>query len=547
MASPHDELETISDFSPGLNLASSPLTFKAGETDLADNVWIDLDGAVRARPGVRAVLDGMVADIGSDRIENVTLAGLGDRAAVIVVTTNSTGRRLRIDNLSPVVAPASPADIGWRQLTSTAIPNAAGRYRPVVPAIVASEGYVPRPDGRVLHFAVGVTNAPVLLAQLATTHAAAANWNDDYSAPQNPINVLSTPGYFPPADVVLGVNAGSTSWMLAAKGTRVRWSHALSYAITTNGLRVYGPQDWALNDFTELETTGSVTAMKHYRDHVLVFTSSDTFGLSGSPPNLEVVRHSGAIGTVSPHSAAVGPEGVWFYSHPEGLYLWDGSQMHHISERLGGFERRFHSEDPETLTEVSVGYKDRRVWLSVPAATSDTEGHTFMYDVRLQSWVRATYQATQFLTYDIGEAAGSLLSVTKPASDRAASVNEVLQVPDGTKDRFLKLPYNSTAPGFEEPVQALLRVGPMRASVADMRPRWRAVDVSTDIGSITVIPEADSETGERLTLDPVVKGLRQAALSGRAWRLGLLLEWSGAGTLVALICRWWAGRREGGN
>ena len=547
MASPRDELETIADFSPGLNLASSPLTFQAGETDLADNVWFDLGGAAHARPPLRAVLEKMGADIGTELIDTLALAGLGQKASVVVVTrpANNSSKTLRIDDLSPTVAPAQPEDLIWKQLRSVGMGSTAGRFRPVSVQIIASEGYAARPDGRVLHFSVGTSNQPVLLNELGTNVGDQDEWNDDYDAPQNPINVLSTVAGFPPTDVMLAVNAGSTSWMLAARGTRVRWSHALSYAVTQNGLRIYGPQDWALNDFTDLETTGAVTAMAHFRDEVLVFTSSDVFGLSGSPPDLNVVRHSGAVGTVSPHSYAVGPEGVWFYSHPEGLYLWDDAGLQHVSEKLGSFERAFHSAAPETLTQVAVGYKDRRVWLSVPPATADTEGHTFVLDLRLNSWSKHTYQATQFVNYDIGDAAGSLLAVLPPIGQRAAMVADVQQTLNGGKDEFVKTPYSSAAPTYETDVEATLRVGPMRSNVADMRARWRGLDVSADCAGLTVTPEYDGVVGSPVELGQPIGGLRRLSLAGRAWRLGLVLRWKGIGCVTATICRWWPGRREG--
>lgn len=567
MESPRDEVITVDNFTAGLNLVGSPITFAPGETDVADNIWLDLEGSAYVRPPLTALLAGstpqtrLAHSIGTEIIDTVGMHGFGQKATVTVITEtfNTAGkvttRTLRVDDLSPNVAPAQASDLIWGQLQTLAMPVTSDgaaiardgsnrvRYRPTSHAALESEGYIARPDGRVLHFSPGSANAPVLLNQLGLDAGDQSAWNSDYENPANPINVLSTVSGFPPADVILAVNAASSSWMFAARGKRVRWSHSISYSVTAdNNLRIYGAQDWALNDFTDLATTGSVTAMAHFQDHVLVFTANDTFALYGSPPDqIQVTRISGSVGTVSPHSVAVGPEGVWFYSHPEGLHLWDGSQMRHVSEKLGGFEGEFHSETPEVLTEIAVGYKDRRVWLSVPAATADDEGHTFVFDIRLGSYVKHLYQATQFLNYDIGEAAGALLAVVKPASNRSAGLVEVGQVPTGGQDRF------ATATGtVSVDVNAKLRVGPMRGNVPDMRPRWKRLTVATeDVDEITLTLDRDGEDAGVVKLGPSVTGLRTRELTGRAWRLGLLFEWKGVGRLVAVVARWWRGRPEG--
>jgi len=100
---------------------------------------------------------------------------------------------------------------------------------------------------------------------------------------------------------------------------------------------------------------------------------SDTF---------QVVEVSRSVGAVNPGSVATTESGVYFYSHPDGLMLYNGNGIVDLFQPLRPAIVNGYVNSAAT-NAINVNYINRRVWVSVPY--SETTSATvptvsFVYD-----------------------------------------------------------------------------------------------------------------------------------------------------------------------
>jgi hypothetical protein len=72
-----------------------------------------------------------------------------------------------------------------------------------------------------------------------------------------------------------------------------------------------------------------------------------------------------ALGVDAPTKIAVAENGVYFYSHPNGLFFYNGSSIIDLSDNFNSIYPNNYVNDAATST-ISVSYINRRVWLSMP-------------------------------------------------------------------------------------------------------------------------------------------------------------------------------------
>ena len=152
----------------------------------------------------------------------------------------------------------------------------------------------------------------------------------------------------------------------------IRWSHPNN------------PENWAELDFIEINDGGSeIKAMVVYGGHLVVFKTEGVFAVFGyDSDTFQVVEISRSVGTVSPHSVVSTERGVYFFSYPAGLMLYDGQRVLDLFESIRPAIVN-KTINPAAIDEIYVNYINRRIWVSVPYSETTaptTPTAVFVYD-----------------------------------------------------------------------------------------------------------------------------------------------------------------------
>jgi len=197
------------------------------------------------------------------------------------------------------------------------------------------------------------TDAPVGLIDASTS------WNPNYTTP--------THGKMPMAEHV----QAHASYIFVAGTTelgddpgshpnRIRWSHPDE------------PEDWAADDFLDIETGGGeITALRSFQDHLLIFKTDSLWALYGYDlESWQLVRVSRAIGAPAPTSVAQSESITYFFSASgrAGIYAYDGNSVSEISVPLRPVAEGIL---PTRIRDVWLGFVCHRLWCSVPWAMDD--------------------------------------------------------------------------------------------------------------------------------------------------------------------------------
>jgi len=186
---------------------------------------------------------------------------------------------------------------------------------------------------------------------------------------------------------------------------RIRWSHPNL------------PGNWAENDYIDINT-GSVgiTALAVFSGHIVVFKEDAVFAVFGyDSDTFQVVEVSRSVGAINPGSVATTESGVYFYSHPDGLMLYNGNGIVDLFQSIrpalvSGFV------NSAATSAINVNYINRRIWVSVPYSETSSETKpsvAFVYD----NTVNKSGAWLMFSTYDgCGVSAGLTFTQTNGAT-----------------------------------------------------------------------------------------------------------------------------------
>lgn len=198
--------------------------------------------------------------------------------------------------------------------------------------------------------AAKVVNIPAA-ANLATllTKAAAANFNNNYTTPVR--------GVFPACELA----EAHGGYMFVANiiedavtyPNRIRWSHPDQ------------PEDWAKDDYIDILQGGSkITALKSFRDHLLIFKVDSVWALYGyDRDSWQLIKVSLSVGTPGIQAVTKSESTVYFYSASgrNAIYAYQGGDPVLISEPIK------RATDAITIdTDVWLGWVSRRLWCSIP-------------------------------------------------------------------------------------------------------------------------------------------------------------------------------------
>jgi hypothetical protein len=162
---------------------------------------------------------------------------------------------------------------------------------------------------------------------------------------------------------------------------RVRWSHENL------------PEDWLEADYIDFEGgTDGITAISSVAGQLVVFKKNAIFIVYGyDSSDFQVVQLSAKLGALSHECVAVSESGVYFYSHPQGLHYYNGTQIIDLFENLRPIYSNGQINTSETDT-ITVSYVNRRVWVSLPYSKTtsvDYPSVAFVYDPSIGrgSWI----------------------------------------------------------------------------------------------------------------------------------------------------------------
>jgi hypothetical protein len=147
---------------------------------------------------------------------------------------------------------------------------------------------------------------------------------------------------------------------------RVRWSHP---AIA---------ESWRESDYIDIVEGGSgITALVPFGDQLLVFKKRAVFAILGyDEETFQVVPLSREIGAVNSQCVAVSEQGVFFFSWPDGLFVFNGTGFTDLFVPLRPLLQT--GEITETsMAGVYVSWCDRRVFVSLPVGVDPQEIETY--------------------------------------------------------------------------------------------------------------------------------------------------------------------------
>jgi hypothetical protein len=214
--------------------------------------------------------------------------------------------------------------------------------------------------GDILYVATGATHPSWKRDETAATvmtEAGNGQWNENYTTPGTPGNVLPSAelieahaGYLFAADVYEDTDGGGA----ARYPNRIRWSHPSS------------PEDWAQQDYLDIEMGGSrIRALKSFTDHLLIFKDSSVWGLYGyDTESWQLVQVSNKSGTVSPTTVTSSETHCYYYS-PNGrgavYQIESGNRPQSISEPI-----RQVVTETMTVNNVWLDWIANRLLCSLP-------------------------------------------------------------------------------------------------------------------------------------------------------------------------------------
>jgi len=238
--------------------------------------------------------------------------------------------------------------------------------------------------GKVLYMAMGNAGNGGYKWQTTDTYATALTAS---GTNPNAWQAYNTPtgGKIPTAEHLLvhanKMFAANTKEDAVSYPNRVRWSHENL------------PEDWLETDYIDFEGGGEgITALASVAGQLVVFKSGAVYVVYGyDSTDFQVVQLSSKLGVTSHEHVAVSESGVYFYSHPNGLYYYNGTQVLDLFENIRAVFPEGYVNQTQ-VDEISVSYVNRRIWMSMPYSRTtsvDYPSVCFVYDPSISkgAWV----------------------------------------------------------------------------------------------------------------------------------------------------------------
>lgn len=161
---------------------------------------------------------------------------------------------------------------------------------------------------------------------------------------------------------------------------RIRFSHALF------------PESWREDDYIDIVEGGSgITAIVPFKENLIVFKKKGIFAIMGySTDTFQVVPLTQEYGIPNPHAVAVTENEFYFFSWPDGLFMYDGQQFVDLFAQIRPIIQS-GEVNSSAQDKVCIASIDHRIWIGLPTLNATKINYSFVYDPSLGqrgAWTR---------------------------------------------------------------------------------------------------------------------------------------------------------------
>jgi len=165
---------------------------------------------------------------------------------------------------------------------------------------------------------------------------------------------------------------------------RIRWSLENS------------PENWDEDDYIDIQGGGTgITGFAVVNGQLVVFKPSAVYLVLGyDSATFQVVELTNRIGCLSHHAIAQAEDGVYWFSHNQGLFYYNGSGIQDMFSNLRT-AIDLNYINPVVPDSVSVSWVGRRVWVSAPYSTTTSVSNptvNFVLDPSIRGGVYTQFQ-----------------------------------------------------------------------------------------------------------------------------------------------------------
>jgi hypothetical protein len=348
------------DFTGGLNLRADQFQLAANESPRMLNVEIDPRGGVFSRGAMRSF-------------------------ATAITATNWNPERLFSFYADTHYLMLSTGKNGMN--TGEVFYSTGGSFTPLLMPVSDEHGAAFAPWGKEIYVATGVDSLPYKWdgTTKTTLTVSGGAWQNSYTAGLSGVSMPKAKLAVTHAGKLFVANTYEDG---AYRPNRIRWSHPNS------------PGNWAYEDYIDINNGASgITGLAVFAGHLVVFKKDSVFAVFGyDSDTFQVVEISRHVGTPTSHSFAVTERGVYFFSYPDGLMLYNGERVIDLFEAIRPAIQSGYI-NPNAVDEVYVSNINRRIWVSVPYDENSAPTHptvSFVYDPSISqrgAWL-------MFSTYD---------------------------------------------------------------------------------------------------------------------------------------------------
>jgi hypothetical protein len=156
------------------------------------------------------------------------------------------------------------------------------------------------------------------------------------------------------------------------------------------------PFNWNSNHYIDLNGGGDgITGMAVVSGQLIIFKPNAIYVLFGyDTDSFQVVELTTTLGVLSHESICNTEEGVYFYSHNNGLYYYNGSSLTYLFDNLKpAIELNYIN--PTAHEKLNVSFIGRRVWIAAPFSRDSTVSEptvNFVFDPSIRNGVYTQFQ-----------------------------------------------------------------------------------------------------------------------------------------------------------
>lgn len=166
---------------------------------------------------------------------------------------------------------------------------------------------------------------------------------------------------------------------------------------------------------------GEIQQILVYGDSLLVWKDNALYAVTGDYPDLSIQLIHGELGTTAGLSVAQDQSRVFWYDPDQGVFMFDGAQVHRIDQKV-------HANIRSTAGSTGLHRSHGMVWndryyLSLPSTGAGGPDYTFVYHIQTGAWSK----------WDLGWRSTCVYEGTVHASGLAAGEEGVAKLFQGSQ------------------------------------------------------------------------------------------------------------------